>query len=371
MLLINTKVMKYDLKKICFKKLSEKFLEPNDEQINRLEFELKQIQSLGVGDTFIVSYHLAEMVKKRNGLIGPSTAFSSGSFVLYLLGVTAINPMKYGLLFEHFFPVDRIDTIAIEMNVDIDSLNHIRQELTDSDFLIDNLKIEDSPLCNVFELSINDNTIQLNGSKILVDILETLKEKIIDFENINLDNKGIFQKLKNNNEIVNMRKIDGDFLLGFTIAQEEFLSQFAPKSIEELAQVLAYVQPMCEYDLKSIMKRRKGEKDLTLFQEKYFGETNGIYTFPEQISFMLKDYLTFSSQEIYRYQKGERKKVSKWLIASDELYYSQVKKYNYDIIDMEQIWKNISRANHSMADKTRVVGEALLIYWWVWIIIPD
>ncbi len=361
--------MKYNLKTLSFQKLYEIFSEPDNRQKKRLVFELKQIEARQVEDAFLVSYHLAQMVKKENGLIGPSPAFSSGSFVLYLLGVSMVNPIEQGLLFEHFFPIDRIGSIAIGMSVDINSLNHVRCQLTDSDFLFDNLQIEDSPLCNTIDLSINENVIQIIGCKILTDILTKNKdysEIPIDFEKIALDNQNLFQKLASNNEIVNIRKIDSGFLAGFTAEQEEFLNQFAPKSIEELTQVLVYLKPWCEYDLKSILKRRKGELDLTKFQEKYFGITNGIYTFPEQISFMLKKYLGFTNQEIYIYQKGKRKRVSKLQLASEERYYQNGNKYNYDIIDLVQIWRNIQMANRSITDKTRVVGEALLVYWWVW-----
>ena len=79
---------------------------------------------------------------------------------------------------------------------------------------------------------------------------------------------------------------------------------------------------------------------------------------------MLKDYMGFSSQQIYSYCKGERKKIPKLQMACEEMYYKYAYERDYDIIDMERIMDNIMRYNKNMTDKTRVVGEALLIYWW-------
>ena len=369
-----TDIREQDLRKICNQELLELFPEPSNEQIDRLDFELRQIQGLQMEITFLYSYQLAQMVKEDGGLIGPSSVSSSGSFVLYLLGVSMVNPIEYGLLFEHFFPVDRFKNIKIGMEIDMDSLEHIRHNLTNSLFLIDNIQIEDPLLCNVFELSIDGNTIQLEGSKILTELLKTQKANVdmsIDFEKIALDDQGIFQKLASNNEIVNIQKIDSGFLAGYTTEQDEFLNKFAPISIEELAQVLVYLKPWCDYDLKSILKRKNGEKDLTRFQEKYFGETNGIYTFPEQVSIMLQNYLGFRKAQVVIYQKPIRKSVPKLKNVSEEMFFYYGREHEYDRIDLEQIWYNMMHYNSSMTDKSRIIGEALTLYYATYLLLKE
>lgn len=358
------------LRSLCMENAQQLFNELSPDINERLEFELRQIQGLEMENTFLVCYHLAQLIKKEKGLIGPSPASSSGSLVLYILGVSMLNPLQHGLLFEHFFPIDRIGTIAVGIEVDVDSLNSIRYLLSNGDFLYDNMQIQDSPLCNILELIIDENIIQLRGSEIFTELLKMRKdssEMPTEFESLTLNNKNVFQKLISNNEIVKMRKIDVSFLVGFTTEQEAFLSQFAPKSIEELAQVLVYLKPWCQYDFKSILKRRNGEKDLTQFQKKYFGETNGIYTFPEQVSSMLMDYLGFSSQQIYSYYNGVQNKVSRLQISSEKLFYNFGSKYDYDTINLEQTWSNMIKYNRHMTNKTTVVAEALLVYWWVWV----
>jgi len=42
------------------------------------------------------------------------------------------------------------------------------------------------------------------------------------------------------------------------------------------------------------------------------------------------------------------------------------KERNYDQFDHKQLWRNMSHYNMLMTDKARKVGEALLLYWWVY-----
>jgi len=351
------------LKTLIQEKRIEMFGQYTIEHAMRLDIELNQIKNLGMENTFLVCYHLTQLVKKNKGLIGPSPALSSSSLVLYLLGISMVNPMEHGLLFEHFSPIKHKSTVTIGMEVDMDSLTQIRNQLTDSGFLFDNMHIKDSTFCNVLELSIDDNTIQLSGSKVLTELSW---RKNIDFSSLSLNDMSIFQKLSDPKQIISMRVLKSDFFVGYTMEQHKFLNEYAPKSIEDLAQVFVYLKPWCKYDLDSILKRRKGVSDLTMFQKKFFMETNGIYTFPEQVSSMLQRHLSFSKHQTQSYQKAVRKKVNELYNACEELFFENARKDDYDLIDLEQIWYNMTHYNSSMTDKTMVIGEAILLYWWVY-----
>jgi len=95
-------------------------------------------------------------------------------------------------------------------------------------------------------------------------------------------------------------------------------------------------------------------------------ETNGIYTFPEQVRSMLQHYLGFSKKQTQSYQRAVRKKVNELYNACEELFFENAREDDYDLIDIEQIWHNMTHNNISMTDKTMVIGEAILLYWWVY-----
>lgn len=74
----------------------------------RLERELTLIKEKNFEDYF---YILADMINwaKKRMIVGPGRGSSCGSLVCYLLGITAIDPIPYGLIFERFIDINRSD----------------------------------------------------------------------------------------------------------------------------------------------------------------------------------------------------------------------------------------------------------------------
>lgn len=81
----------------------------------RLEKELKVIHEKDFVDYFHI---LADMVSfaKTKMVVGPARGSSGGSLVCYLLGITAIDPIKYDLIFERFIDINRHDLPDIDVD---------------------------------------------------------------------------------------------------------------------------------------------------------------------------------------------------------------------------------------------------------------
>lgn len=87
----------------------------NAEYAARLERELGMIDLKNFKDYFFV---LADMISyaKQHMLVGPARGSSCGSLVCYLLGITDIDPMPFGLLFERFIDITREDLPDIDVD---------------------------------------------------------------------------------------------------------------------------------------------------------------------------------------------------------------------------------------------------------------
>jgi DNA polymerase III alpha subunit len=81
----------------------------------RLDRELTLIDEKGFENYF---YIVSEMImwSKQYMLVGPGRGSSSGSLVCYLLGITEIDPIPYGLLFERFIDINRLDLPDIDID---------------------------------------------------------------------------------------------------------------------------------------------------------------------------------------------------------------------------------------------------------------
>lgn len=86
-----------------------------DEYEARLQRELGVIREKSFESYFLMVYDLIRWARERM-LVGPGRGSSSGSIICYLLGITELDPIEHGLLFERFVDVTRIDLPDIDMD---------------------------------------------------------------------------------------------------------------------------------------------------------------------------------------------------------------------------------------------------------------
>lgn len=73
----------------------------------RLEAELRIIKSMGFAGYFLIVADFVNYAKSKNIPVGPGRGSAAGSLVAYSLGITDIDPIRYGLFFERFLNPDR------------------------------------------------------------------------------------------------------------------------------------------------------------------------------------------------------------------------------------------------------------------------
>lgn len=80
----------------------------------RLKYELSVIVKMHFEDYFLIVYDYIRFAKKQGILVGPGRGSSAGSLAAYCLGITDVDPLKYGLLFERFLNPDRVSMPDID-----------------------------------------------------------------------------------------------------------------------------------------------------------------------------------------------------------------------------------------------------------------
>lgn len=100
---------KMDLQKECLVGARKLGIDLGDPEYGeRLQYELDLIVEKKFQDYFKVVSAIIKKAK-RTMLVGPGRGSSGGSLLCYLLGITNIDPIKYGLLFERFIDTNRFD----------------------------------------------------------------------------------------------------------------------------------------------------------------------------------------------------------------------------------------------------------------------
>ncbi len=74
----------------------------------RLDFELGVIQDMGFPGYFLIVADFIGWAKQQDIPVGPGRGSGAGSLVAYVLGITDLDPIRYGLLFERFLNPERV-----------------------------------------------------------------------------------------------------------------------------------------------------------------------------------------------------------------------------------------------------------------------
>jgi len=87
-----------------------------EEYFTRLGKELATIKSMGFSGYFLIVSDFINYAKKRGIPVGPGRGSAAGSLVAYSLGITDLDPLRYGLLFERFLNPERISMPDVDVD---------------------------------------------------------------------------------------------------------------------------------------------------------------------------------------------------------------------------------------------------------------
>jgi DNA polymerase III subunit alpha len=116
----------------CEKGLERRYDKVTTELRERLQFELKTIREMGFADYFLI---VADFIgfAKRNGIsVGPGRGSAAGSLVAFVLEITDVDPIAYGLLFERMLNPGRKSMPDIDIDFAVEGrervINYVREK---------------------------------------------------------------------------------------------------------------------------------------------------------------------------------------------------------------------------------------------------
>ncbi|MGI5948708.1 DNA polymerase III subunit alpha [Peptoniphilus sp.] len=113
------------LEKLARDGLEEKYDEITPEILDRFNYELDTIKSMGYVDYFLIVWDFINYAKKNKIEVGPGRGSAAGSIVSYGLGIIDVDPLEFDLLFERFLNPERVSM----PDIDIDFCYERREEV--------------------------------------------------------------------------------------------------------------------------------------------------------------------------------------------------------------------------------------------------
>lgn len=294
--IINGKLDQDILEELTYRRAYQIFGKPLPSEVDeRLHDELYVIKTKGFSKYFMIAYNLINIMRNDYGIIvGPGFSTSICSLVAYCLGITKIEPLKFGLLFERFINpnYNRFPSFCVYYGDDghiIKRVFKLGWAVEDSEHVIINFR----DLNVLIELK---NALlmikQHHGIEIKLDEIPINDEKTFE----------LFQK----GQTIGVYEIDSSVM-------QKNLRKLQPTVFEELVALYVLNIPGLERFLPSYISRKKGHEKIIYdipCMERYLKETCGIIIYQEQLMALSRQLAGFTREEsdILRKAMGKKKR---------------------------------------------------------------
>jgi len=106
------------LRHLAVEGLRFRYPSPSDALRERLDFELGIVTQMGYSGYFLIVRDFIHHARSQGISVGPGRGSAAGSLVAYCLGITDIDPIRFGLLFERFLNPERVSMPDIDVDFD-------------------------------------------------------------------------------------------------------------------------------------------------------------------------------------------------------------------------------------------------------------
>jgi len=104
------------LRDLCERGFRQRYGEGSADLQARLDYELGVLEKLGFTSYFLIVWDFIHYAKQQGIPVGPGRGSAAGSMVAYVLGITDLDPVRYGLIFERFLNPERVSPPDIDVD---------------------------------------------------------------------------------------------------------------------------------------------------------------------------------------------------------------------------------------------------------------
>src|SRR5579872_413689 len=113
------------LTRLVLKGLEWRYGKPTSAARERAEAELAVIKQTGYASYFLIVWAFYNFARQNGIVTGPGRGSASGSLVSYCLGITNLDPLQHGLIFERFLNIDRVSMPDIDCDFSVEGRERV------------------------------------------------------------------------------------------------------------------------------------------------------------------------------------------------------------------------------------------------------
>jgi len=113
------------LRKLVLEGVERRYGKPSAAVSERAETELSVISQTGYASYFLIVWDFYNFARKNGIVVGPGRGSAAGSLVSYCLGITNLDPLEHGLIFERFLNIDRVSMPDIDCDFSVEGRERV------------------------------------------------------------------------------------------------------------------------------------------------------------------------------------------------------------------------------------------------------
>ena len=313
----------------------------------RLTLELRAVEETGITPQIAMLHEQIVKAKQQGVLIGNGRGTAPSSLLLYVLGITRVDPLKHGLLFERFLNPDTPTKVSID--IEVSERGTLPQRKEDHPYTL----LYDSDAIRIGWLTLSHLTW-------LQDRMEKIKHRLgkeIQLGAIPTNDPDTLQSIG--------KERGGRFYLLEASRLQQLWKEIKPDSFNDLMFSIATLYSKGQEIVPTYIARKQGKEPINYLlpvMEPYLSETYGITLYQEQIMQLAQTIANFSPGEsdrlrllLYRGLTDEAAKMQSQFLAGGQ-------ERGYDKRTLEKVWSEWVRIAPFTINKSHIVGGTLLAY---------
>ncbi len=115
-------------RKLCYDGMRQHYGDAPDREVqDRMEMEISVITQMGYVDYFLIVWDYIRFARNAGIPVGPGRGSGAGSLCAYCMGITKVDPIRYGLLFERFLNPERVSMPDFDVDFCVEGRQAVKE----------------------------------------------------------------------------------------------------------------------------------------------------------------------------------------------------------------------------------------------------
>lgn len=324
---------------LCEEGLARRIPDADDDTRARVQHELAIIKEKCIADYILTAWDIVKYAKEHGIYVGPGRGASTCSLVNYLIGITDINPLKFGLPFARFVNSERRAPVYID--VDVSNCEDLQPYIR----------------LNCFRLHID--ILKLGWLQVVKNTLDSLKMKgvTLDINDIPLDDA----------ETMNLfERGDAAGIFQFHPPyMRNYLCQIENLDFNDLVALNTLDQLMLDEKIPDYIERKKAGGQVDCFHpdlESILSETYGMLIYQEQAMQIISKMTGFSLEKSYLIRKILAKRDPERVAAAEPEFFEACIAHGFNRDLASRVWAFLLSSARRLFNKSHAIAYTFLAY---------